>query len=97
MGYTSDIVPINSYAQFVVKMTVAMVPDANLVSNEEPLMPNPSELAVATALPEQRGLFAWLGKHWVALSLVVGLAALVVLVLAVPGLGTFLGALLRRR
>ena len=68
-GYIANIVPINTYAQFVVKMTVAMVPNTNMVTNDEQIMPLPVELATRIAVPKPTGLWAWLTEHplvWIA-------------------------------
>lgn len=96
-GRVDNVVPINAYAQFVVKMTVAMVPNSNIVANQETILPAPEELDVVTVVPPPRGLFDWLSDFF-ALSgfvkfLIVGAIVLALIVL-VPGLRRVISAML---
>jgi hypothetical protein len=92
-----NVVPIDSYAQFVIKMTVAMVPDADLVANEEMVAPEPDELEIVTKVPPKRGLFDWLegllGISGFGKLLLIGGVVLALLFL-VPGLRNVLSAFL---
>jgi hypothetical protein len=92
-----NVVPIDSYAQFVIKMTVAMVPDANLVDNEEMIAPEPDELEIVTKVPPKRGLFDWLeglfGMSVFGKFVLIGGVVLALLFL-VPGLRNVLSAFL---
>ncbi|HEX5789115.1 MAG TPA: hypothetical protein VFY03_13110 [Woeseiaceae bacterium] len=92
-----NVVPIDSYAQFVIKMTVAVVPGADIVANEEMIAPAPEELEIVTKTPPPRGFFDWLegllgisafGKWLLAGAIVVALLFLV------PGLRNILSAAL---
>lgn len=92
-----NIVPINSYAQFVIKMTVAVVPDANFVQNTEMLAPEPQELDLVTKAPPRKGLFDWLGEFFnispFAKFVMIGVIV-IGLFLLVPGLRSLLSAFL---
>lgn len=96
-GSIENVVPIDSYAQFVIKMTVAMVPDADIVDNEEMVAPEPAELEIVTKTPPKRGFFDWLesllGISAFGKWLVIGAIALALLFL-VPGLRNVLSAAL---
>lgn len=73
-----NLVPLNAYAQYVLTLTVAMVPGISLVSADESLLPDPADLNVHSAVPEPQGFFAWLRRHALGVGLVVVLVALVV-------------------
>ncbi|MER2514220.1 MAG: hypothetical protein ABTQ25_17690, partial [Nitrosomonas ureae] len=64
-----NIVPVNTYAQFVVKFTVAMVPNTKMVMVGEAIMPLPVELTTRINMPKSTGLWAWLTEYpivWIA-------------------------------
>ncbi len=92
-----NVVPIDSYAQFVIKMTVAMVPDANIVANEEMVAPAPDELEIVTKTPPKRGFFDWLegllGISAFGKWLLAG-AVILALLFLVPGFRNILSAVL---
>jgi hypothetical protein len=83
-GQLKNMVPINTYAQFVVKFTVAMVPNAAMVTTGEAVLPLPVELTTRINVPKPTAFWGWLTDHplvWIA-ALVGGIG----LVLAfVPG------------
>jgi hypothetical protein len=95
-GHTRNLVPINTYAQYVLKFSVAMAPDTLMVTSDEAVMPKPGELDVVTAAPRPTGLFAWIRRHLLGVGLVVGLVAVCVLLVLVPGLRQALSAALKR-
>ena len=81
-GYMKNVVPINTYAQFVVKMTVAMVPNTDMVTSDEQIMPLPVEFGTSMAVPKPTGFWAWLSEYpilWIA-ALTGGVALLLVFV-----------------
>jgi hypothetical protein len=88
---------VNSYAQYVLKLTVAMVKDAKLVTSYEAVMPRPGELSVQTVVPRPTGFFAWLKRNFTIMGLSVILVASLALVIVVPGLRTALGALFKKK
>jgi hypothetical protein len=96
-GNARNVVPVNSYAQYVLKLTVAMVKDAKLVTSYEAVMPQPGELSVQTVVPRPTGFFAWLKRNFTIMGLSVILLASLALVIAVPGLRTALGALFKKK
>jgi len=93
LSQLKNMVPINTYAQFVVKLTVAMVPNAQMVTTGEAVLPLPVELTTRINVPPPTGFWAWLTEHpiiWIA-----ALAGGVVLVLAfVPGGMTLLRSIM---
>ncbi|MFO0701108.1 MAG: hypothetical protein U0236_17940 [Nitrospira sp.] len=93
LGQLKNVVPINTYAQFVVKLTVAMVPNAQMVTTGEAVLPLPVELTTRINVPPPTGFWAWLTEHplvWIA-ALVGGVG----LVLAfVPGGMTLLRSIM---
>ncbi len=86
LGYAANVVPIDSYAQYVLKLTAVQFPDDRIGAvGNDPNVPKLHELQVITTTPEPTGFLAWLKKHAFALGLV-GFLALGVGVLAiVPG------------
>lgn len=84
LGQLKNMVPINTYAQFVVKLTVAMLPNTQMVTTGEAVLPLQVELTTRIIVPPPTGFWAWLTEHpiiWIA-ALVGGIG----LVLAfVPG------------
>jgi hypothetical protein len=82
-GYIKNIVPINTYAQFVVKMTVAMVPNTDMVTSNEQIMPMLAEMRNSITVPDNsKGFWAWLTEYpilWIA-ALTGGVALLLVFV-----------------
>lgn len=80
----TDVIPINSYAQFVVKMTVGMLPKTVMVASEEAIMPVRTNFSPIIVVNPASGLWAWLAG-----------AAAVGLVLAfvfIPGFRQFVSA-----
>ncbi len=93
-----EIIPINSYAQFVVKYTVAMVPEEIVVVGDEQIAPDPERLVeTEAAVPkEEKGWFAELLDTIKSLSLpwLIGIGV-VVLAIFVPGFLMFVNALFK--
>lgn len=52
-----DIAPINSYAQYVVKYTVAMIPQTVMVASDESILPKASEFNTSTVDVPQKNLW----------------------------------------
>lgn len=84
-GYFQNLVPIDAYAQFVVKLTVAQFPGAVTPTANDPAVASLNELTRVTSLPEPTGLWAWVKKHGLALGILGGLAAALVILALVPG------------
>lgn len=82
-GHVKDIIPIDAYAQFIVKITVAMFPDVRMVTNNDVTIPSRADLSKEINVPEPKT--PWWRRHLVALVLagLVGAGALVALF--VPG------------
>lgn len=96
-GRIDNVVPIDAYAQFVIKMTLAMVPDADIVENEEMVAPAPEELDIVTKVPPKRGLFDWLGDVFAFSTFakfLIGAGVVLALLFFVPGLRRLLSAVL---
>lgn len=100
------VVPINSYAQYVLRFTVATFPGQQLASTDTAVVASPGEIALATVTPPRRTLGDrlkdWIREHF-ALSGFILLIMVAALVLLVPGfrqaLSAFFGliaAILRR-
>lgn len=103
-GSAINLVPINAYAQYVVKLTVAMLPeqqlavttDAQVVGKDEHDNVITGDKKAGSGLPSLVPEVKTSTKLYMVLAtVVVGLIALVVLVFAVPGLRTFLSGWLR--
>ncbi|MGI9304413.1 MAG: hypothetical protein ACR2RB_17165 [Gammaproteobacteria bacterium] len=91
----TNLVPINSYAQFVVKMSVAMLPETPMVTNEEAVLVDPEQFDIKTVLPKARGFLAWLSEHItsaIGMAIIVGVLLLLFLI---PGLRQFISAFFR--
>jgi len=84
-GYVKNVVPIDSYAQFVLKLTVAQFPGAVIATGNDPNAPTDRELQKDTLTPEPTGLVAWLKKHAFGLGILAFLAAGVGVLALVPG------------
>ncbi len=88
-----NIVPVNTYAQFVVKFTVAMVPNTQMITGGEAIMPLPVELTTRINVPKPTGLWAWLTEY--PIVLIAAVAGGIGLVLAfVPGGMTLLRSIM---
>ncbi|WP_155969918.1 hypothetical protein [Nitrospira japonica] len=84
-GYIQNLVPINAYAQFVVKLTVAMIPEAQLVTSDEPIMPMPVEMTNSiTVPPPPKAWWSWPTEHPLLLLAGAGLLLTGILIF-VPG------------
>ncbi len=92
-GGIVNVNPINAYSQFVVKLTVAMLPETDVVTADDPVMPDPQEFDWHTPVVQATGFFAWLRKHVAGTIAMVVLIAVVILVLTVPGFRVFVSAL----
>lgn len=78
------VVPVDSYAQFVVKLTVAMVPNTTLVNPTEGIFPTDPQLEAITNVPEKVTLVGLLKKFTAPFAVtlaLVGLLALAIFVL----------------
>ena len=111
-GHARNLVPINSYAQYVLKLTVAMGPGTTMVTSDEAVMPSPGELNVHAPLPRARGLLAWVSSqlaklgfamvvpwirsHLASVGIAIVLVASSVLVVVVPGSRRIVRALLKK-
>jgi hypothetical protein len=92
-GNVANVIPINSYAQFVVKLTVATLPDTDLLTTDDPIMPDPGQIDTEAPIVRPGGLFGWIRDHVMATTTLIVLVALVILVFAVPGFRAFLSGL----
>lgn len=91
-----DVVPINSYAQYVLKYTVAMIPQTVVVASDEAVLPDASEFDTSTiVVPKKnwwehlKGLLGWPGL------IIVGAIVLVVLAFFLPGAARLVNAIFR--
>lgn len=84
-GYVKNVIPIDSYAQFVLKLTVVQFPGAQLPSGNDPNAPTTSELQKETLTPEPTGLVAWVKKHLFGLGVLAVLAVGLGVLAVVPG------------
>jgi hypothetical protein len=90
-----EMVPINSYAQYVVRMTVAMFPGQQLVANTSAIVASPSELDVVTVTVPKRTFGQWFKdilRENAAFVVVLMCAAFVALLLLVPGFRSLVSA-----
>ncbi len=92
-GNIRNITPINSYAQFVVKLTVAMHPATDLVVNNDAHIPSTVEFDTTFTAPKPQDFFAWLEKHYSKLKYVAIIVGVLALFMFVPGLRRFVSAL----
>jgi hypothetical protein len=95
-----DLVPINAYAQYVLKLTVAMKPDAPLNATTDAVKPGATESDTVTTLDARKGTNFKPSRAHGTLRLVIiagtlSLLALVILSFSVPGFRDFLGGWLR--
>jgi hypothetical protein len=95
-GHARDVIPINSYAQYVLKLTLAMAPRTTMVTSDEAVMPDADELDVHVPAPRATGFLAWIQRHIAGVGLTIVLLAIVVLVVAIPGLRLALSAVFKR-
>lgn len=98
-GHALNLIPINAYAQYVLKLSVVMLPEKKLVSASEAQMPGEAQhdttlsvdkksgLGLPQAMPE---LKTSTRIYLFLITGVVGLIALIVLLYSVPGLRSFL-------
>jgi hypothetical protein len=84
-GYVKNVVPIDAYAQLVVKLTVAMFPGAPMVDAGEATIPSDRELQKDILVPVWKGFWAWVMEHALGLGLSAALLAVVVVLALVPG------------
>jgi hypothetical protein len=94
-GNVQNLIPINAYAQYVVKLTVATLPGTQILSTDEAIMPDPDELDVKAPVVLRGGFLGWLRDHATAATTVVILVALTILVFAVPGFRSLLSGVLQ--
>jgi hypothetical protein len=96
--YAQEIIPVNSYAQFVIRYTVAMVPEEIPLVGEEQEFPNPDSLVeTETVVPkEEKGFFAelmdslkLLGLPWL---IIIGIVALAIFM---PGFWVLINAIFK--
>ena len=95
-GHARNVVPISSYAQYVLKATVAMGPRALLVTSDEAVVPKPGDLDVHVPVLKPPGLLAWIQQHVVPVGSTVVLLVLAVLAVALRGLRLALNAVFKR-
>lgn len=107
-GHAKEVIPINAYAQFVVKMTVAMLeePDGTrppFVTDDDAVLLNPDDLNTVTPIDACAGFLGgarcWVRDHVVEVSLgflLVVLIVIAVLAVTVPGFRHFLGRIFKR-
>jgi len=82
-GYMKDIVPIDSYAQFIVKITVAMFPGTVIVADNDTTIPTHVQLVAHLNVPPDPPPF-W-KRYWLPLSLAGAAIALILVAVFVPG------------
>lgn len=89
------IVPINSYAQYVVRFAVATFPGQELVTTDTPVMPSPEQIDVVTVTPKKKSisdrLTDWVRDNF-ALAGIAVIAAFIALLLLVPGFRSLVSA-----
>lgn len=99
-GHALNLIPINAYAQYVLKLTLVMLPEKELVSAAEAQLPGEAQHDTTLSMDTKSGVGLPQMMPEVKTSTriylflvtgVVGLIALVVLLYSVPGLRTFLG------
>lgn len=93
----TNLQPVDAYAQYVVKLTVAMLPETTLVTTQEAVISEKKEQDVLTTIDKKPvlPLPEVSSGRMMVYAIVIGLVALVVLVFAVPGLRTFLSGWLK--
>ncbi|GEM_PF-5290586 len=84
-NHIKNIVPINTYAQFVVKMTVAMGPNAAMFTNDEMHMPVSGDMGTSSAAPKPADWWAWLTEHMWVVALAGGGLLVTSILVFVPG------------
>lgn len=82
-GHMKDMVPIDSYAQFIVKITVAMFPETVIVANNDVTIPTQVELSKELIVPPPPPSF-W-KRYRLLLSLAGVAGVLILVILFVPG------------
>jgi hypothetical protein len=89
------IVPINSYAQYIVRFAVATFPGQEMVTTDTVVLPSADQIGVKTITPKKKSVSDWI-KDWVrenlALSGVLLLAAFLVVLFLVPGFRSLVSA-----
>jgi len=73
-----DIAPINSYAQYVVKYTVAMIPQTVMVASDESILPKASEFNTSTVEIPKKNLWGMLKDLFGSWGLTLAIVVLVV-------------------
>lgn len=93
-----EIIPVNSYAQFVIKYTVAMVPEEIIVVGDEQIVPDPERLVETEAATPKDDKTWWeqLQENLMSLALpwliLIGVVALAIFV---PGFVVFVNAVFK--
>lgn len=91
-----DVVPINSYVQFVVKYTVGMTPQTEMVVSDEAILPKAAEFDTTTLVVPKKSLWEkfrdLLGWPGIIILAVVGL---LVLAFFLPGAARLVNAVLK--
>jgi hypothetical protein len=80
-GRVEDLLPIDVFAQYVVKVTVAAGPKAKLVQNQQAIVPERSQFSGTSNVRSNTTFWGWLGEHAFALSF--GAIGVVLIVLGV--------------
>jgi len=94
-GNVKNLVPINSYAQFVLKMTVAMLPTTVAVASNEAVLPAAIEFKTHTETPKPGGLWGWITEHLGAFLGAIVAVAVVLAVIFLPGVRQFVSSIFR--
>ncbi|MDP2270474.1 MAG: hypothetical protein Q8K32_07045 [Archangium sp.] len=88
----SNLMPIDSYAQYVVKFTVALSPNRVMVTANDPHVPSKDHSGSIHVVPDNDP-WAWLTDHWVLFSML-GTGALVLGIAVISVMNPALGAML---
>lgn len=97
-GHVRAFTPIDVWAQYVVRFTVAMKP-ADVIPGGAAVIADPNRISPEIATPEHRGLLAWLGTIFdgaaKAMLAAIVLALAAILLVAFPGVRQALNAVFK--
>jgi hypothetical protein len=91
-----DIAPINSYAQYIVKYTVAMVPQTVMVASDQEILPKRNEFDTSSAVVPKKSWWASLTQLIAMPGLIaIGVVALFALAFLLPGVRGLVNSIFR--